>query len=148
MFSLALLTGCETAPRTYAIPTHIDFDVAAATWTVVTSGEGNAEQLPERVPVFSLWQGERREGVWVVPGTKGAEKILVAAKRGFKIGPKDLRQYLEVPNYIEPGFRAWRIVKSDKSVGVYERDWPTTPPAQADRAGPQTPRRVQSGIRH
>gem|GEM_PF-1270037 len=66
---MSCLAGCTSGPRTYSIPQHIDFDVATGEWTVATSGVGGAEQLPEWIGVYSTCQGERREGVWIVPGT-------------------------------------------------------------------------------
>jgi len=122
-----LLSGCQTGPRIYDIPTHIDFDVATGAWSVVTSGTGGVEQLPQTIPVFSTWQGERREGVWVVLGSDGAKKILVFEKRGYKDDDRSWDK-LEVPDVIDPVSGGLRIILSDKEVGVAARDWSTTPP--------------------
>jgi hypothetical protein len=71
---LSFLGGCSSSPRVYAIPTHIDFEVATGAWSVATSGEGSAEQLPEWVGVYSTWQGERREGCGSCRGRRGRRR--------------------------------------------------------------------------
>jgi len=77
--------------------------------------------------VFSTWQGERREGVWVVPGSDGAKKILVFEKRGYKSDDRSWDQ-LEVPDAIEPVSDGWRIRLEDKDVRVTPKNWSSTPP--------------------
>ena len=81
----------------------------------------------QTIPVFSTWQGERREGVWVVLGSDGAKKILVFEKRGYKSDDRGWDK-LDVPDVIEPVSGGWRIILSDKDVQVKPEDWPTSPP--------------------
>ena len=114
----ALLCACSAnkidTPR--PIPTHITFDVAEGTWGVACEGTGLADQYPKAVAVLSTWQGETREGVWFVPGTKGYEKAVVSTKRFAAWNPADHVQLVAVPNFIEPRGAGWKVVLGDKPI--------------------------------
>ncbi len=117
-----VLTGCSTKPRIFAIPTHIDLDVATGAWRVVTAGTGGEELLPETIGVFSNWQGERREGVWIVPGTVSAANMLVAKKRGYIVDETATTQIVYVPQCVEPDRLSWTVQFRDKRVGVSQSE--------------------------
>ena len=115
---LAGLVGCAGSPRQFALPTHIDFDVATGAWSVATAGVGGAEQLPEWVGVYSTWKGERCDGVRFVPGSAGFETMVVSSQRAPGRRIEDNFQILFVPNFIELATNTWVIRMGDKSVNL------------------------------
>jgi hypothetical protein len=106
----------------YAIPTHIDFDVATGQWSVITSGEGTREQLPDWVGVYSIWQGERCEGVRFVPTTVGFERMVVSWQRWPGRQITDSTQVLEVPDSIQFFHDSWHIAFADKRVSATDAE--------------------------
>ena len=129
MAAAALLCACSASqidtpldtPR--PIPTHITFDVAEGTWGVACEGTGLADQYPKAVAVLSTWQGETREGVWFVPGTKGYEKAAVTLKRNPGHRATDTVQVVAVPKFVEPSGEGWRVVVGDMRVGGTDHEF-------------------------
>lgn len=93
-----VLPGCVRPP----VPKEIVTRPETGEWTVVC--DADAVEMPRTIPIVTIKDGTRHEGLLLVPGTVGYNRILPYGRpSSVSVG------YLQMPVLVKPSGDGWRV---------------------------------------